>query len=315
MNKIIYFLILSPALVFIFDPVIEYNWVIDNLQGLTYLFKLYYLFLFIYLLYKKEFTFILILIISYIVFISLSVNEDIKYNGILKEIEFSTFQYNMYFNEKTIDGAIKIIKSKNPDILVFQEVTPTIGVKLHRILNNKYPYSIGRKPTEGFPSQQLFMSKFPILGSKIEEFSKRKYRFITGTLNIKNKKLFFYIMHPPSPKTKTNWEMRNKLFKMANKTLKEQHNPFILIGDLNISNSSNQFNIIFEKKYYNYNTLDKEYTWSAFCIPYIYKCIISSKIDHSITSKNIFLKSKKSYIKERHSDHLPIYSEFLYTNI
>lgn len=311
MRYLYLFFLSLPSFIFLFSEGFHYPWYIDNLQSVPKLIYLYYFFGFIFLLYKKEAKLLIALIVFFFIFHPLHQNKNNVYKGIKENKDFSVFQYNMFFNEDALVDTVKLVYKTEPDFIVLQEVTKEIGIRAYNQFKEKYPYVVGIEPKEGFPSQQLFMSKYPILNVKIKEFSKRKYRFIEAIIKIKNKEILFYVMHPPSPKNKRDWGFRNMLLEEANNTLISQHRAFVLIGDLNISQSSNSFRHIFKRNDYNFNILEEGYTWRAFCIPYINSCLLSSKIDHVITSKFIYLKEKKVFRNYRNSDHFPIYSEFL----
>lgn len=307
--------IFFPVVLFILNPSIRYHWIIDNLLGLPAIFYVWYFFLsflgFLIYSFKDFIKFSLLTILSILIFNYVTQQEKETFqNTKTEEIYFSTFQYNMFYKENAIESAKKIILKENPDILVFQEISTNMGVKLYDFFKKDYRYSIGRRAIEGFPSQQLFMSKQPIEEKKIEEFMNRKHRFITATLNIKDQSIYFYIMHPPSPKRKNDWKERNSLLRKANVSLMTQPNPFVLIGDLNITINSNQFKHIFNSDFYNFNPLTDGHTWRAFNIPYISEHILVNEIDQTLTSKNIFVIEKTSFKKERASDHYPVLSKF-----
>lgn len=311
MKRNIYlFLICLPNFLYIFEENIVFPWYLDNLQSLHNLFYYYYLFLFILLLCKKETIFLFFLLFLSIVFYFNQKNENyIKINHSNYK-EFSVLQYNMFFNDKALFDIVELAYIEEPDFIILQELSVDMGVRAYKQFLSKYPYSVGLKENEKFPSQQLFMSKYPISNVQIKNFFNKKYKLIEAVVSIDNINVLIYIMHPPSPKNKKNWNIRNEFLAKVNNSLISQKLPFILIGDLNISRYSNKFSDIFKKEHYNFNFLLNDYSWRAFCISYINKCLLMSEIDHTISSKNIFLKSKKTYKHYKNSDHYPLYSEF-----
>jgi exonuclease III len=305
--------IFLPILIIGLNPFIEYHWVLDNLLGLQNFFYIYFFFLFFLFIFKKKNTNVLLTVCSCFLFYFFSgvdSHSDYKLNKNKKYQTFSTFQYNMFFNQHSIKNIESIVKKKEPDFLIFQELTIDMGVALYNKYKDVYKYSIGRKPKEGFPSNQLFMSKYEILEGKIEEFENKKYRVIEANINLNGENVFFYVMHPPSPKTKKDWENRNFLLNEANLTLLTQKNPFLLIGDLNITPNSNQFKHIFEEGFYNFNLLKKGNTWHAFDIPFVSEYLLINEIDLSLSSKNIYLVEKNNFENIKTSDHYPVFSRF-----
>lgn len=305
--------IFLPVLIIGLSPFFEYHWVLDNLLGLHNFLYLYFFCLFLFFVFKKKNISVLLTIFSCVLFYFLSdtgSHSEYKLNENKKYQIFSTFQYNMFFNQPSIKNIESIIKEKEPDFLIFQELTTEMGINLYNKYKDIYKYSIGRKPKEGFPNNQLFMSKYEILEGKIEEFENRKYRVIEASINLNGEEVFFYVMHPPSPKTKKNWENRNFLLNEANLTLLTQKNPFLLIGDLNITPNSNQFKHIFEEGFYNFNLLKKGNTWHAFNIPFVSEYLLINEIDLSLSSKNIYLIEKKNFENINTSDHYPVFSVF-----
>lgn len=315
-NFIFILFAIAPISILVINPFFEYYWFLDNLLGLVSLFYFWYFILAIFVLFKMNknknenntphgFLFFSIVLFS----IMINEKETYKNNELTTNI-FSTFQYNMFNNSETVDDALKLIHDKKPDLLVFQEISDDMGVRLFEQLKKEYPHSIGRKPTEGFPNQQLLMSKMPLTNKKIHEYSNKKHRFISANISINNQSVYIYVMHPPSPKNKINWQERNFLLKEANLSLLEQNNPFLLIGDLNITKHSNQFHHIFDNENYNFNVLESGVSWRIGNIPVLSDYILSNVIDHSFTSKNINAINKKSYSDKKGSDHYPILSYF-----
>ncbi len=305
--------IFLPIFVIGFSPFFEYHWIVDNLLGLQNFLYIYFFCLLMFFILTKERINILLTVFScflYYVYTFVNTNPEYKLNENKKYQVFSTIQYNMFFNQSSIKKINSVINDTDPDFLIFQELTTDMGVALYDKYKNTYKYSIGRKPREGFPNNQLFMSKYEILEGKIEEFENKKYRVIEANINLNGEEVFFYIMHPPSPKTKKNWENRNFLLNEANLTLLTQRNPFLLIGDLNITPNSNQFKHIFKKEFYNFNLLEKGNTWHAFNIPIVSEYILVNEIDLSLSSKNIYLVEKKHFENIKTSDHYPVFSKF-----
>lgn len=307
--------VLFPVILLILNPLVQYHWVLDNLLGLPSLFYLWYFFLgcFCFFAFHKKDAYKVssALIVSLFVFYGFTLQEkETLQSSETKFIYFSTFQYNMFQKINAIEDAQSIIKEEKPDFLIFQEIDTKMGVTLYDTFKTEYPFSIGRRPTEGFPSQQLFMSKYPIVEQNINEYMNKKHRFISAVVSINKELVYFYIMHPPSPKKKSDWEERNVLLKEADLALMTQPNPFVLIGDLNITLTSNQFKHIFNENVYNFNPLTEGHTWRAWDIPYLSDHVLTNEIDQTLTSKNIFISEKKSYKEKKESDHFPVISKF-----
>lgn len=308
--KIVFIILyLLPICFLSLNPIIEYNWMLDDFSAMFKTAYLYYVVLFIISLFVSTKYFAITLFLVFTFFYDNIVTKNITINSSEHISHLTIYQYNTF--QKDLTESIKKDLSKyNPNVLVLQEITTTAGVNAYNAFVESYPFSIGRKPIEGFPSQQLVMSKVPLKNIEIIPYHNGRFKVIKASVEMNNKNVTLYTAHTPSPKTKHNWKNRNDVLFQIRDTMLFSDDPFILVGDLNISIQNNQFERIFLPDFFNYHELPSQYSWSFINIPIISEMFFSNQIDHTISSTEIMLNSKKAIDNKGESDHRPIISSF-----
>lgn len=158
--------------------------------------------------------------------------------------EISLLSYNLYFRNRKPEVIIKQIQKFQPDIIVFQEVTP----QLHKVLQKSlpYPYTAG-KPLKGTHGLEIY-SKYPISNIRYVNNSNGRpvAQFCQVTIN--NKTVAISNVHLASPAGavqsvahfkkyyKRNYYRRKKQYKEVTDYFKSHYSSCesrIIAGDLN----------------------------------------------------------------------------------
>lgn len=172
--------------------------------------------------------------------------------------------------------------------------------QLKRFANGKHMY--GYEEIQGFPLGIAVVSNYPIVYSRLHKSNSKSAEILELKFFDKkiNKIIHSFLLHPPSPRTQINWEIRNDLFNKLNTLIEKNSSEHTLIaGDINVSPWS--FNFPKPEKF-TPCYLGNQYFSSWQFEKNFPKAVITSLIDHC------FYNSGFSLINYRHipvngSDH------------
>jgi endonuclease/exonuclease/phosphatase (EEP) superfamily protein YafD len=140
-------------------------------------------------------------------------------------------QSNVFFKNKQYSEVISMVKAENPDLAVFQEVTDAWAKEL-AALHDILPYSIVPQDTNKFGI--VIYSKLPLENSSIQDFEGVR-RSIFADVKIQDRVVSVIVTHLTIPITRSSFDRRNKhLIEIGNSVAKIK-NPFLVLGDFNIT--------------------------------------------------------------------------------
>tara|TARA_R100001369_G_scaffold29172_4_gene52700 strand:- start:190107 stop:190859 length:753 start_codon:yes stop_codon:yes gene_type:complete len=214
--------------------------------------------------------------------------------------KISILSINLLSSNTNYKKVLELIKEKDPDILIFMELTPKWDQKLSSIYQ-LYPYKASETRVDNFGIAML--SKLQ-MESSVTYFENNIKPSIIGKLNFSEEQLTIIATHPIPPINSETFELRNaQLMDIANKRASFSDN-FILIGDFNTSSFSPHFQELLAKS--NLKDSRKGFgigtTWPADFYP------LRTTLDHCLVSKGIKVLDQSPQ-RDIGSDHLPIFLE------
>lgn len=207
---------------------------------------------------------------------------------------------NLLYSVTDYGPAIAQIKSLDPDIIVFQELSPYAVQAMKDVLKS-YPYSQivpANNPSGHGIYSRVLLSDISHPPPSVPAFSVQ-----SAKLQISNKKVTIVNVHtlPPSMRDSTVWNSRTLEYL---KQLRQSDEEMILIGDYNAAPWSQYFRMI-ERDLKLRDTeagSGPQFSWPAYA-PLLYV-----PIDHCCISSGIGLFDRR-LLPGTNSDHLPLYVE------
>ena len=162
------------------------------------------------------------------------------HNGIKK---YHFIQANLSYYNTQLEKFLKTTKDISPDFIFLFEFSDRNKPLFKAFAKGRYIY--GYEEIQGFPSGIGVISKYPIVYSHLHKSNEGKASEI---LEIKfydkslDKIIHSFLLHPPSPRTKTNWQNRNNLLQKLKSLINKNQSEYMLVaGDINISPWSYHF--------------------------------------------------------------------------
>lgn len=159
----------------------------------------------------------------------------------------NTLTFNTLWRNHDVDALVKTIMSAQADIIALQEVTPRFQNALPAEFNERYPYQRWESVRYG-PDGAGFASSYPILEYSSMLFGGRGHAQQRIVVDIDGQPVVIYNVHLNTPDSNlrnyhydTNvrtWQMNDLLPALDRETL-----PLILMGDFNLSDQSEDYNI------------------------------------------------------------------------
>ncbi len=212
----------------------------------------------------------------------------------------SILSMNLLAANTNYNKALDLIREKDPDIVVFQELSPQWEEQLQDLFL-RYPFSQMHPQNNNFGIGVL--SKFP-MNSAVTDLGKGFPPSVLGEIKVDRKLFTILATHPFPPVGQDRFEFRNEQLKEIAKLSNKQPGNFIVAGDLNTSSYSLHFRELLK----NGNLQDSRKgfgiasTWPADFL------IMRTTLDHILYKGNIQVLSRKTE-SSIGSDHLPVYLE------
>jgi len=174
------------------------------------------------------------------------------------------------------------------------EVTPEIENALtHNLSNFQDAYSFAREDNYGF----LILSKIKL---KIEEKFERDKIPVYIKFFVEKYKLKIYLVHLPPALWREAWEIQKEALQLIALDInKNKNQSFLIVGDLNMTSSSSQFQRFVQHlnpKFYSQELFTKG-TWPSFLPKFL-----QLPIDHVLSNRNFEMEVGPA----AGSDHNPI---------
>ncbi len=200
---------------------------------------------------------------------------------------------NIYKNNTQYEALEEMIRTYDPDLLLFVEFSDHHYHHLQPFLHQHYPYNntVRRSP---FVVGSMVFSKYP-LTNKAHLFPQWTRRYGYFSLDIGDVPIVFYLIHTSSPNTYAHFRMRNtQLTSLVQDIYHHQHSsdtPILLVWDWNTTPFSWYYRHIlvpsFSGMFHNLS-LDiwPLFTWKLFYFPFL-----QAHIDHVWISSHIKISS------------------------
>lgn len=214
------------------------------------------------------------------------------------------FQYNLRYENPSLDPLFYYLQQYPQHLLVFQETTPEHGSFLKESLRTQYPYQFGGQPRVGYPSGQLVLSQYPLFNMKTIA-TQAGHQIIHGIWHPPtHDPIELYTAHPPSPRNAQLWAERNTLLKTLNDLVEDyidtdNASPAqLIVGDFNLSSTSERYQTLFGG--FNSQPVSSWPNWSG-----LWQYLTIS-IDHLWAHYPLEICKRKALMNMEGSDHRPI---------
>ncbi len=145
--------------------------------------------------------------------------------------DFRIYHANVLYKNRDFGPVTQQIREETPDFFFINEATPPLIAHLTQKLGNEYPYSFyvyAKNATRVFVG-----SRVPIRIDSAATFAfKGLIKFITV---VNNKPLTIIACHAYNPLKKEDFGIRNRQLKYITALVEKEHNPTLVVGDLNIT--------------------------------------------------------------------------------
>lgn len=208
---------------------------------------------------------------------------------------YKALAYNVYTRNDDIQATGNFIREEKPDFVFLTEVTRD-WEPLLKELEPEYPYQ--KKAIHG-PQGSVLLSRYP--------FVQEKHRFagvgsLHGQVTLPDgQRLVLLGVHPISPRSEKEWEWRNSALRDIGQFCQEQTAPILLLGDLNCSPFSPNFDFLLEKS----GLRDPKLSWMPVATWPTWNPLMKIPIDHFLVSSDISVLAEWAG-PHLGSDHLPI---------
>lgn len=138
-------------------------------------------------------------------------------------------QFNVLKGNENKEETIELILEQNADIVMLEEINAEWGRLLEEKMKVEYPYH-RINTREDFFGIALF-SKYPL--SDVTIFETTYFPGITAIVNYKKQKLRVFGIHTKAPTTFANFQLRNDQLENLSDAIDKYHEPILLMGDFN----------------------------------------------------------------------------------
>jgi len=214
-----------------------------------------------------------------------------------------TIMHSNVLNKNTRYSAlIEQVRAFSPDILVTQEVNQQ-WVDALLAVKNPYPYQFFRARNDNFGI--AVFSRYPFDSVAERRWGGGDVPSILARVNAQGTLITVIATHPLPPISKQYFELRNRQLRDVAKEVKRIRGPVIVIGDLNVSMWSGNYqelvsNTGLRNVRHGFGVLP---TWPA-----QFPKLLRIPIDHCLVSSH-FVVHQVSTTAEIGSDHLPLLVE------
>lgn len=215
---------------------------------------------------------------------------------------FSLFQLNVLSENNQFSEVVHEISRLNPDVVVMEEVTSEWYQALAPLREN-YPYVV--ETLHRTSLGVVVMSKIPLKETELIDFNDERLPSLITELQVSGQPITLIATHPLSPRSKTNFRLRNQQLYAIARAFRSRNQPLILVGDLNITSFSPVFKKFISriKLYDSRKGYGVQPSWPARLWS-----IARITLDHCLLSPE-FKVRQRMLGNDVGSDHLPVYVE------
>ncbi|MGD1808587.1 endonuclease/exonuclease/phosphatase family protein [Dapis sp. BLCC M126] len=237
------------------------------------------------------------------------ISQDRIFDSFEPKIRF--FQANVFYKNQQYERLISEVKTENPDVAIFIEVTDAWAEKLE-LLQKDYSYWVIHQDPQIAFNENINLgiavySKIPLKNTSIQDLGGGR-KTVSTQIEIQGKTLSILTTHPSWGIGKYGFNLRNKQLSEIASYIANQKESRVVIGDLNITMWSPYYKeLISNSGLYNARKgFGMIPTWPSF-IP-----LLSIPIDHCLVSQDIRVVNTKSG-RNIGSDHLPLITDLIIT--
>ncbi|MDA0150229.1 endonuclease/exonuclease/phosphatase family protein [Vibrio sp. LaRot3] len=244
MQGIHWALLLLPAMLWGYFTLNDGIWWIENIIGYPALFAVgYSLWCLIMLMIKHWLKAgICALLVGCFLLLSPSQSRDLFARC---DNPLSIIQYNLFYSNPNLNQLITYLIQNPADLVVLQEVSPSVGERL-QTLTDIYPYYYGGQPGVGYPSSQMILSRFPLEQASVYTTPDQQHVIFSTWQAGKQSPLLLVSAHPVSPRSEELWHRRNAILATIESLLDQYESREVLVvGDFNLSARSLRFMRLF----------------------------------------------------------------------
>ncbi len=205
---------------------------------------------------------------------------------------------NLLSSNQDYDKVISFLEEGDFDVVFVQELSPLWTRKL-QVLETEYP------SIKMYPRNDNFgigvMSKLAFLKIKNRSFSDVGIPSILITVLFNDHEINLLNTHPLPPVGSRYFEIRNQQFRNLNDFVENFEEDIILIGDLNSTNFSPNFNLLLESG----KLIDSRKGFGVLSTWHAQWSFISVTLDHVLVTNGIEILDR-GVGNDIGSDHLPI---------
>lgn len=231
-----------------------------------------------------------------LMFFQVPVQEEGGIAGPVPTLKIASF--NVLFNNRIPDTAVKFADAEQPDIIVFQEFTRSFLPSLEK-LRERYPHQAVFTLTDG-GTDVVLISRLPLIDPKMEHGPERRIRIISASVEIENQRLKIIGLHPPVPLLPHLAAIRDWHFEIVADLVKASPDPTIVIGDFNVTLWSAPLRKLFAQIDLRDHARWPELTYAA-----IFPRPTRIPIDHMLVSPGLRIAEMRKS-EPLGSDHFPI---------
>ena len=281
---------------------------IDILSNLSFQILLGGLCLIIILLFLKRIIAVVVTLVICLLYTFLIFSECHSCKQITKDIKDETrnikiMTFNISYNNdvKNFDSIKNLIESEKIEILLFQEVSPSMKDKIKKLVT-LFPYGSDlNNPLDLFDT--IILSKYPL--NKIEN---KKYHILKADLKINNNLISIFGIHLRPGGNKRDYNYALNQISYLEKTINSTNSKIIVSGDLNMTPYSKRFSKFVKKNklktYFSF--INKNSTWPSFLPNYL-----GIQIDHFLFANEIKLADINT-AESFGSDHRPLIAKIMF---
>lgn len=208
---------------------------------------------------------------------------------------------NLLSSNNNFQAVIELIENEKADIVLLQEINSKWDQSLIP-LEAKYPFNLKRVREDNFG--MVVLSKLKFKEIEILTLSEAGVPTFLLKTSLNDNVINFITTHPLPPVGSAYFRMRNEQFENINELVKSLEGEVILIGDLNTTSFSPNFNKITKETSLRDARLGfgLQSTWNA------RMKFISIAIDHVLVTEGIHVNEHRIG-PDVGSDHFPVISE------
>lgn len=210
--------------------------------------------------------------------------------------------WNIHSDNRDYEEWIRVIEKTQPDQILLMEVSPHGAAFLDGNLK-EFPYRLVQERDDNFGI--AFFSRKPFEMLRILELGMAGLPSIQADIKVGEQVVAFLGTHPLPPVGPRRAGMRNEQLESIARWVKDQPNPVIVVGDLNITPWSPVFKSFIDSTDLKNSAEGRgiQATWPTFFKP------LMIPIDHCLHSKGVRIHSR-DIPAAKGSDHLPQLIEY-----